>query len=262
MVCHTSATEVCRTFNICFVRTGYFEYQVFRKDHEVHVGRVLISKPEFEHVARHIDNQPDICSVFDFTADFYRQLEEHYPQATWFFRNNDIHALLLQTNPQIEYLHNRVLNKLFYSTSDHLLMDDLVMRMVELIMQLMLNTKEPREIPDNLKKFHLATVEKAKLFLLQNFDKNIGLQSLADHCCVSLFHFSRIFKSILNVSPHQFLQQVRLNHANILLETTGLPVSQISDQCGFNSLEYFATAYKQRFKTTPSSFREKSLLHA
>jgi hypothetical protein len=65
----------------------------------VHAGRILISKPGYEHVAGHIDGQPDITTVFEFTTDFFRAIQEQYKPAAWFLKNNDIHSLLLQSNP-------------------------------------------------------------------------------------------------------------------------------------------------------------------
>lgn len=249
--CHVSKPEYVNTFNLCFVRTGYFEFEVFRNNLEVHVGRVLITKPGSEHVARHIDDQPDICTVLDFTADFYDSLREHYRyELPWFFENSNIHSLLLKCSPELDYLHNSI-RKL----TQQLQIDDLVLRLVDRVMKSLSNSNTVEPVPANLKKFHLATIEKARNYMLANFDRNIGLQQLAEHCCVSLFHFSRIFKSVMKVTPHQYLSELRLNHAKVLLENTKYPVTQIALQCGYNSVEHFATAYKQRFETTPSETR-------
>lgn len=255
--CHTSKKEYVNTFNLCFVRSGYFEFEVFRDNLEVHVGRVLITKPGSEHVARHIDDQPDICTVFDFQNDFYESLREHYRyELPWFFENNEIHSLLLKCAPELDYLHDSILKLTKASdNAPHLQIDDLVLRLVDRVMRSLSNSNNIEPVPANLRKFHLATIEKAKNYMLANFDKNIGLQHLAEHCCVSLFHFSRIFKSVLKVTPHQYLSEIRLNHAKVLLETTKYPVTQIALQCGYNSVEHFATAYKQRFETTPSETR-------
>ncbi len=76
--CHRSKPGTQSVFSLCFVRGGYFEFEVFRDNLELHVGRVLISKPGSEHIARHIDEQPDVCSVLDFKPDFYQSLAEHY----------------------------------------------------------------------------------------------------------------------------------------------------------------------------------------
>lgn len=252
--CHTSKSEYSNVFNFCFVRSGYFEFEVFRNNLEVHVGRVLVSKPGSEHIARHINDHPDICSVFDFKDDFYKLLRERY-DLPWFFDNNDIHSLLIKCLPELDYLHNNILKLTKAGDAQGLQIDDLVLRLVDRVMRSMSNTNNVEPVPSNLKKFHLATVEKAKNYMLANFNENIGLQQLADHCCVSMFHFSRIFKAVMKVSPHYYLSEIRLNHAKVLLENTKYPVTQVALQCGYNSVEHFATAYKARFERRPSEFR-------
>lgn len=251
--CHKSKVEYCNSFNLCFVRSGYFEFEVFRDNLEVHVGRLLVTKPGSEHIARHIDDQPDICSVIDFKPEFYKSLLEHYRyDIPWFFENNDIHSLLLKCTPEIDYLHNSLLKL----NGTRLQIDELVLRLIDRVIGILGNADEIPPVPAGLKKFHLSTVEKAKNYMLANFHLDIGLQQIADHCCVSLFHFSRIFKAIMKLSPHQYLLEIRLNHAKILLESTGYPVTQIAMQCGYNSVEHFATAYKKRFETTPTDSRK------
>jgi AraC family transcriptional regulator len=255
--CHTSTVEYTQTFNFCFVRSGYFEYRVFRKNLEVHVGRILVSKPEAEHVTRHIDNQPDVCSVFDFTHEFQQSLNDFYPNETqWFFGNRDLHSILLNCSPEIDYLHFQILNKTKGGQVENLLIDDWVMRLVDKVIRLFGNSTPPEPISSGLKKFHLVTIEKAKAFMLNNFERNISLQQLADHCCVSIFHFARLFKSIMRMTPYQYVSDLRLNHARVLLETTEQPVTQIAFQSGYNSLEHFATSFKQKFHTPPSAYRK------
>jgi len=100
-------------------------------------------------------------------------------------------------------------------------------------------------------------IEQAKEFIHVNFIRDISLAEIANYCHVSPFHFSRIFKSIMNVSPHQYLADIRLNHARVLLGTTGQPVTDIAFACGYNSIEHFATAYRRKFKTNPTRYRRE-----
>jgi AraC family transcriptional regulator len=257
--CHTSAVEFSTAFTICFLRSGFFEYQIFRNNLETHVGRVLISKPFYEHKARHIEKQPDVCTVFSFSHDFYVRLKDHFKTASaWFFESPDIHATVIASNTQIELIHKLILDQTFHRRSESILMDDLVLQMIESIMDIIGSKPVIKSVPANLRKHHLSTVEKARNYILQNFQHNIGLQEVADHCCVSMFHFSRIFKTIMNVSPYQYLHQVRLNHAQILLRNTSKSVTEISEYTGFSNLEYFLTAFKSKYKMSPSAFRTHS----
>jgi len=255
MECNTSKVEYGEKFSICFVRKGYYEQHVFRKQQEMHIGRLLVSKPGIEYMIRHIDNHPDLCTSINFTDTFYERLKDNYKiEVGWFFRNPDIQSLLVSSAPEIEYLHRQILTGTDGGSS--LEIDDIIIRLVDQVMQTMGNSVTPNPLPTALRKHHLGTVEKAREYLFRNFDRDISLQELADHCCVSLFHFGRIFKGILNTTPHQYLQELRLHHAHFVLTTTSLPVTEVAFQSGFNSLEHFVTSYRKHFKAAPSVHRK------
>jgi AraC-like DNA-binding protein len=257
--CSVSQPEYNESLFISFIRNGFFEYKTFRKDDELHVGRLLVSKPGYEHITRHIDNQPDTTTGFEFSAAFFRIVQDQYStRAGWFLKNNDIHSLMLRSNAELDYLHHRILQMLKRKASNSLQVDEMVMDLLEKVMQRISGDREEvASIGDSLQQFHLGTVENAREYILQHFNENISLHQLAQHCYVSPFHFSRIFKSVMNVSPHQYLAEVRLNHAKILLTTTDDPVTDIAFACGYNSIEHFATAYRGKFKTNPTRYRKE-----
>lgn len=256
--CHTSPAEFTALFNFCFVRSGYFEYHIFRRKLEVHIGRVMISKPGCEHITRHIENQPDICTAFDFTSDFYQSIKENYErEAGWFFRDNDRQSVLLNCPPELDYLHQLIVQQTGNGSFDTLLLDDWVVRLVDKVMRVLGNRPSLAPLSSGLKKYHLSTIEKAKDYLISHFSENISLQKVAEHCCVSVFHFCRIFKSIMKVTPYQYVNEIRLHHARLLLENSRQSITHVAFQCGFNSVERFDHAYRQHFNTTPSAFRKR-----
>ncbi|PWT95707.1 MAG: AraC family transcriptional regulator [Bacteroidetes bacterium] len=258
VVCSLSEPEYNNSFAITFIKSGYFEYRVFRNNLEAHTGKVLVSKPGFEHSTFHINNQPDTSTTFEFRADFVEELKAMYPQTSdWFLKNNDIHSIILRCTPEMDYLHHAVLKSLLSGTSTRLQIDEWVMELVDELMCGLAKISKDDRLPDSLRKYHLPTVENAKDFMLKHFHENISLQQVADHCLVSPFHFSRIFKTASGLSPHQYLTGIRLNHAKNLLTTTNLSVGEISFESGFNSIEHFATAYRQRFGMSPSEFRKQ-----
>ncbi len=260
--CSVSQLEYDNSMFISFVRKGFFEFQTFRRNDELHVGRMLISKPGYEHTTKHIDSQPDLTTSFEFTTDFFRLIKEHYAsRAGWFLNNNDIHSLLLYRNAELDLLHHRIFQLLTTGNTNGLQIDEMVMDLVEKVMTLVSGSPaELTPVNESLKKFHLVTIENARDYILEHFGENISLNQLARHCHVSPFHFSRIFKSIMNISPHQYLADVRLNHAKILLTTTEQPVTDIAFACGYNSLEHFTTTYRRKFKTSPGQQRSGKMI--
>jgi len=254
--CELSEPEYNDSFCISFIRNGFFEYQVFRHQYDAHIGRILLSKPGYEHRARHIDNHPDIVTVFEFRNSFFETMKEQYRStAGWFLENNDLHALLVTSSAETDYLHDYIFRLLQSAQAHALEIDELVISLLEKIFKLMRSNEEIRSFPDKFRQLHLGTIERAVEYMQKHFSENISLEQVSGYCFVSPFHFSRIFKAILKTSPHKYLLQIRLTHAKILLTTTARPVSDIAFDCGFNSVEHFATAYRQQFRMSPSEQR-------
>jgi len=256
-VCSITETEYNKSLCLSFIRKGFFEYRVFNGNQEAHVGRILISKPNYEHTTRHIDDQPDVTTVFEFRKDFFETLKEHYASCAWFLKNNDIHSILLNCSTEADYLHHRIFRHAENKTASSLQIDEMVMDLLDKVMNTLGHPHDVLPLPENLKKYHLSTIETAQQYIHQHFSENISLQQLAQHCHTSAFHFSRIFKAVMNMSPHKYLLGIRLQHAKILLTTSAKPVGDIAFECGFNSLEHFATAYKQQFKVSPTQHRQQ-----
>ena len=253
--CSISKLEQLPNLAICFVRSGFYEQRIFRKSQEMHIGRLIVSKPEIEYVVRHIDNHPDLCTSFNFTPDFYDRVKDYYKtEAGWFFSNPDIQSLMLISHAEIEFLHQQILSRV--KNGADLEIDELTVQLVEKVMHTIGNKPVVAPLSESLKRHHLTTIEKAQDFLFLNFDKSVRLQQLADHCCVSLFHFSRIFKEVMSQSPHQYLTELRLNNSKLLLQSTHQSVTEIAFQCGFNSLEHFTTVFRQRFNSSPKASRK------
>ncbi len=254
--CNESKPEYAEAFCISFIRKGNFLFNVFRNSFDSHTGRILVTKPGYEHTVTHTHTVPDECTIFDFKKKFYEELIDHYGKdAVYFFHNNDLHSLLLTTSAETEYLHHRALANCFEKRITRLEMDSLVVELAHRVVKTISGRKEIARLKDNLKKNHLTTIEKAKTYLADNFTEDISLKEIADHCYISAFHFSRIFKIFTAYSPHQYLLNLRLKHAEMLLRNTLLPVTDICFSSGFNSLEYFSAAFHQKYRTSPSRFR-------
>lgn len=253
--CTKSNREYNEHLSLCITRSGNFYYNAFRAKLDTYTGSVLVSKPGYEYTVTHPGNLPDECTIISFKKVFYEDIEEQLQlKANWFFTNKDIQSLLLKTSPQFEQLHYSLLQAAKQISPDKLEMDSIVMEIFEEVLSRFTNYEMPQAIPAGLKKHHLVTIEKAKQFLNENLAKNISLEELARHCCISPFHFSRIYKIFTGYSVYQYLQLLRLKQAEMLL-STALPVADIAFRSGFNSIDYFSAAFKKQYKFSPSAFR-------
>ena len=81
------------------------------------------------------------------------------------------------------------------------------------------------------------------------------LAHLARAAGLSRYHFLRTFKSVTGVTPHQWMLRVRLRDAAKLLATTGLPITEIALDVGFEDLSNFIRSFRAEFGLSPSRYR-------
>lgn len=82
------------------------------------------------------------------------------------------------------------------------------------------------------------------------------VESMARQCGLGPTHFIHYSKQLTNTTPIQYLNQCRLQAAaRLLKEEPHRSVLDITMACGFNSSQYFATLFRQRFGMTPRDYR-------
>lgn len=251
--CTTSKPEYVDSFSISFVRKGNFLFNVFRNSFDAHTGRILLTKPGYEHTVTHIHAIPDECTIIEFTKEFYDEIRLHY-QYHRFFMNHDIHSLQINASPDTEFLHHYLLSNIMSNRVDRLALDMIILDIVEKTLDF-ITSNESSTLSKRLKKNHLHTVELSKNYMMINLAEDISLMNIARECCVSIFHFSRIFKTFTGVSPHAFLLSLRLKNAEVLLKVSSHPITTIAFLSGFNSLEHFSATFTERFGHSPIRYR-------
>jgi AraC-like DNA-binding protein len=94
----------------------------------------------------------------------------------------------------------------------------------------------------------------AKLFIDDHFAEKIDLDNIADEAFFSKFHFIRLFNSIYNKTPHQYLSFVRIEKAKQLL-ISGMPAAHTCYAVGFESVSSFSGLFKRVTGETPSAYQ-------
>jgi AraC family transcriptional regulator len=99
-------------------------------------------------------------------------------------------------------------------------------------------------------------LEKVIVFIGQHLDDELSLERLSDICCVSKFHFHRLFTAFTGLSLQQYIRWLRLKRAaHQLIIDKDQSIINIAINAGFESHEAFSRAFKKACGFSPSQYR-------
>lgn len=98
-------------------------------------------------------------------------------------------------------------------------------------------------------------VSKALDFIGRNFAKKISLQSVAGEVSLSPCRLSHLMKEFTGKTVLQIIQQVRIQHAQQLLERTSQGCAEIAYDVGFGDQSYFIKHFRRITGLTPARYR-------
>ncbi len=88
-------------------------------------------------------------------------------------------------------------------------------------------------------------------------DDNLSLNFLCDKMCVSRMGLYRKIREITQMTPSEYIRQVKLRHATHLLKTTGMTIQEIMYCSGFNNKSYFYREFAKAYRMSPKEMRDK-----
>jgi AraC-like DNA-binding protein len=100
-----------------------------------------------------------------------------------------------------------------------------------------------------------ASLDWIPSFLALHMAEPLSVRDMAKRAKLSPSRFSAVFQQHYQVSPHRYLLQLRVNHAQKLLTTTDYALVDIAEYCGFANIHHFSRVFKKITAQTPGSLR-------
>jgi AraC-like DNA-binding protein len=94
-------------------------------------------------------------------------------------------------------------------------------------------------------------------YIDSHLQENIALEVLAEIAQLSVHHFARAFRQTLGIPPHNYMVQRRVEHAQQLLRSTDLPLSEIAIVAGFTDQSHLARHFRTITGVSPSLARHR-----
>ena len=91
-------------------------------------------------------------------------------------------------------------------------------------------------------------------------NQNITSEDICKHFSCSRSYMSTQFNKFAGKTLRQYLNELRIHDAKILLKNTDLSVTEIAFSVGFNNSNYFSDLFKKEVGKSPLQFRKESRL--
>ncbi len=231
--------RVCEDFEIEFYKTGDGVSLVDGKRFPHRIGNILLAKPGQR---RHSEGKFS-CYAVHFSCHDRELAEELFAGAPTCFYLPEAEELFaelvaLPTIPQKPFL---------------LRVHSLIFEIAAKIHQIYPSSATADETP------FASVMEINRLcdYIKTNFaDEGFSIDLLLKNSLMSRSAFFKAFKSVTGMTPSEYINAVRTEHAKKLLCNTSKPLAFIAAECGFGSQSYFCRIFKARQGITPFEYRK------
>jgi transcriptional regulator GlxA family with amidase domain len=93
-------------------------------------------------------------------------------------------------------------------------------------------------------------------WVLENLDKPLSVQALAEHVAMSPRNFARVFGREMRVTPGKFVERLRVEAARRRLEETRHSLKKIAAQCGLGSVGSMRRIFQRLVGIPPGQYRQ------
>ncbi|MFB9328142.1 AraC family transcriptional regulator [Paenibacillus aurantiacus] len=105
-------------------------------------------------------------------------------------------------------------------------------------------------------------LQKGRAYLDIHYAEDIAIESVSAAVGVERSHFTKTFRQAYGMPPMQYLLQLRMNEARLLLEQTDYTVAEIARSVGYPDLFTFSKAFKKHTGESPKAYRHRAAASA
>ena len=96
-----------------------------------------------------------------------------------------------------------------------------------------------------------------QIYMLENLKANLSVEALAERIGMSPRHFSRICLREMKMNPGQFVDRLRVEAAQQMIDSSSKGLKEIADACGFGSADSMRRTFQRVIGITAGEYTER-----
>lgn len=257
-------------YELIYIADGSMVVECNGKQSIANVGDIVFLRPDVPHVltsGSEVTSQPHVH--FDFFRDelspvipvSLKNKRDMTAEEKTYFRRDDLAALGMDF-PTILHLHDpATIRNILYRIIDEyrlkLPMSETYMSalMTEMLVSVQRSYTAAKA---EFRHEHLIAFDNVQRYILDNIDRNVTVEELAEFAYLSKYHFIRVFTEYFGATPHKFITRLRTERAKeLIIYDNSLSLSDIAEKMNFDSAQTFSGWFKKNVGIAPSEYRER-----
>lgn len=235
------------TVSIALVSAGTFQYRTTTGRALLGPGSLLLGNQGHCFECGHEHGVGDRCLSFQYSPEFFEELLAALPGA----RRREFPTGHLPAVPELAVIVAEA--EAARDGGDQAALEESALRLAGAVVRTLTggrrgrspSRRDERRISDAVRRLEQTTHEPVRL------------DRLARDAAMSPYHFLRVFRQVIGLTPHQYILRTRLHRAALRLRRTDESVSVIAFDAGFNDLSTFNRRFLLLMGTTPRGFRRQ-----
>ncbi|WP_299088688.1 AraC family transcriptional regulator [uncultured Metabacillus sp.] len=242
-------------FEVCYVLSGEGVYHELDGQYQLKKGSVFLSRPNNQH---QILSETGLFLLFvafeiideESKDDAIRTFNKLAITNKMFLNAADDSPTALIWRALVDYTSKGGANEYSF-------ISNMAVTLILSFRSMFSDEKQRMENQERLFSNRLSHLYQAKLFIRDNLSDPLRLEHVANNLHISTRHLSRLFSEELGESYSNYIRRKRVEEAARLLETTSIPIKEITDMTGFGSVHSFTRVFTSMMNVSPAKYRKK-----
>ena len=164
---------------------------------------------------------------------------------------HDENVFYTGVSPDYPWIYNQMIRELQLQRVNHEDMISLYMHHIFITINRYIKAR--RETKNDT----INDIERAAHYFKDNYNKQISIEQYAAEHLMSVNWFIHSFKSVMKMSPMQYIISLRIAMAKGYLENSAKNIAEISNEVGYENALYFSRLFRKYTGMTPTEYRKK-----
>ena len=223
---------------------GHFYFKNTGEETIVQKGNMILFRPGEPQVYYYYAIDKTEVYWVHFTGSEVEKYLEHYELP------KDENVFFTGVSPDYPWIFNQIIRELQLQRVNYEEMLRILLR--HILLAINRYVKEGEQLKSDL----VNEIERAAHYFEENYNKDISIEQYAQEHLMTVNRFIINFKSIMKITPMQYIMSLRITAAKGYFDSTNKNITEVASAVGYDNSLYFSRVFKKYTGYSPSEYKK------